>query len=65
MGIRDLRSGPIGAQKHADRHVALPERHWFAENADLQAFHVLQVSGGGEPIRASTQDYDVTIFHSR
>src|ERR1700677_1998762 len=35
MRIRDLRSSPIGAQKHADRHVALPKRHRLAENADL------------------------------
>src|SRR5580692_6418591 len=35
MRIRDLRGGPIGAQKHADRHVALPKRHGLAENADL------------------------------
>jgi hypothetical protein len=63
MGIGDLRRSPIGAKKHADRHVALPERHGLAENPDRKALHILQVGGCGEPVWTGAENYDVTIFH--
>src|SRR5271155_2135967 len=34
-GICDMRCVPTGAQKHAHRHVALPERHRFSKQSQI------------------------------
>ncbi len=63
MGIRDLRCGPIGAKEHARGHIAFPKRHSFAEDTNIEAFHILQVAGCRKTVRAGAKNYDVTIFH--
>jgi len=37
-GIRNLRRGPVGTQKHAFGHGIRPERHGIAKNANIQPF---------------------------
>src|SRR4051812_3498753 len=61
--IRDLRSCPIRAEKHADGHVLIPERHGFTKYAKLQALDGAKVCRRSESVRARADDHYIKDRH--
>src|ERR1700720_3405622 len=61
--IRDLRSRPIRAEKHADGHVLIPERHGFTKYAKLQAPDGAKVCRRSESVRARADDHYIKDRH--
>ncbi len=61
--VRDLRRGPIRAEKHVGRHVALPKGHGFAKHKHFQALDLAQVPGRGQSVRATTDDRHIAPCH--
>lgn len=60
VGIGDVRSAPIRAQTHAHRHLVLPERHGFAENARFDSSRV-QIGCRGKSVRTGAHHYYIAI----
>ena len=60
-GVRQVARDPRRAQEHAGGHVALPEGHRRAEDADVQAVDGPEVRRGAQPVRARADDRDVAL----
>ncbi len=63
VGRSDLCCGPVRAQKHSRRHIAVPERHRYTECTNLQSFDCAKMGCRGESIRPGADYGHITSAH--
>src|SRR5262249_49384716 len=63
LRIGDVGRHPRRPQEHARGHMALPERHRFAEELDVQARRLSQVRECGETVRPGADNGHGHFFH--